>query len=290
MAVDHWRPYLQLAEFIIQTDHRSLVYLDDQRLNTYWQQKAMTKLMALQYKICYKQGSTNKVADALSRVPPNSETELLSVSVVQPTWLLDLQESYKLSEEAQKWLTSLAINNTQDDFSLVQGIIKYKNRVWLDHSHLLQSQIIHALHSSLVGGHSGILTTYMRIKKLFFWTHLKKRIQEFVTNCTVCQQAKTEKVPYPGLLQPLAVPDFAWHTVTMDFIEGLPKSSHYDCILVVVDKFSKYAHFLKLCHPFSASKIAKLYMEQIYKLHAMPSAIISDRDKIFTSQFWQELF
>lgn len=290
MAVDHWRPYLQFAEFIIQTDHRSLAHLDDQRLSTYWQQKALTKLMGLQYKICYKQGLTNKVADALSRVPSSDETELLSISMVQPTWLLDLQESYKQNEKAQKWLAALAINPVQGDFSLVQGFIKQKNRIWLDHSVQMQSQVMHALHASPVGGHSGALATYMRIRKLFSWSHLKRSVQEFVANCTTCQQAKTEKVAYPGLLQPLVVPDYAWHTVTMDFIEGLPQSAHYDCILVVVDKFSKYAHFLKLSRPLSALKVAKIYMEHVYKLHGMPIAIVSDRDKNFTSQLWQELF
>lgn len=66
---------------------------------------------------------------------------------------------------------------------------------------------------------------------------MKQQIHNFVASCFVCQQAKTEKVPYPGLLQPLPVPTKAWQTITLDFIEGLPKSSGYDCILVVVDKF-----------------------------------------------------
>lgn len=119
---------------------------------------------------------------------------------------------------------------------------------------------------------------------------MKQKIQTFVAECSICQQAKTEKVPYPGLLQPLTVPDHSWQVVTMDFIEGLPLSASYNCIMVVVDKFSKYSHFIKLAHPFSALKVAKLYMEHIYKLHGMPQAIVSDRDKIFTSQLWQELF
>jgi len=76
----------------------------------------------------------------------------------------------------------------------------------------------------------------------------------------------------------------------MDFIEGLPTSNLFNCILVVVDKFSKYAHFIKLKHPFSALQIAKIYMEHVYKLHGMPQAIVSDQDKIFTSHLWRELF
>ena len=60
--------------------------------------------------------------------------------------------------------------------------------------------------------------------------------------------------------------------------------------MVVVDKFSKYAHFLPLSHPFTALQVAQLYLNHIYKLHGLPTAIISDRDKVFTSQVWQELF
>lgn len=99
-----------------------------------------------------------------------------------------------------------------------------------------------------------------------------------------------EQCKLPGLLQPLPVPPQAWHTVSMDFIKGLPKSKTFDTILVVIDKFSKYAHFVALHHPYMAQSIAQLYMNNIYKLHGLPSVIISDRDKIFTSAFWKELF
>jgi hypothetical protein len=119
---------------------------------------------------------------------------------------------------------------------------------------------------------------------------MKSHIQEWVSNCSVCQQAKAERVPYPGLLQPLEVPKHAWQFVTLDFIEGLPTSSTYNCILVVVDKFSKYSHFLRLRHPFTALNVAKLYMDEVYRLHGMPQIMVSDRDRIFTSQLWKELF
>jgi hypothetical protein len=76
----------------------------------------------------------------------------------------------------------------------------------------------------------------------------------------------------------------------MDFIEGLPQSGSHNAIMVIVDKFSKYAHFIPLRHPFQAAGVAKLFMDHIYKLHGLPSAIISDRDRIFTSKFWQTLF
>jgi len=76
----------------------------------------------------------------------------------------------------------------------------------------------------------------------------------------------------------------------MDFIEGLPKSKTYDTILVVIDKLIKYAHFICLSHPYTASTVAQAFLANIYKLHGMPTVIISDRDRVFTSSFWQELF
>jgi hypothetical protein len=76
----------------------------------------------------------------------------------------------------------------------------------------------------------------------------------------------------------------------MDFIEGLPRSSSANCIMVVVNRFSKFAHFVPLLHPFIASQVVQLFLDNIYRLHGMPIHIISDHDRIFTSLFWKELF
>lgn len=155
---------------------------------------------------------------------------------------------------------------------------------------MAQQHILQALHASAIGGHSGFPATYHRVKHLFAWPKMKQFIKDFVKSCSICQQAKSEHVKSPGLLQPLPVPDQAWAMVCMDFIEGLPNSHGYTIILVVIDKLSKYAHFLPLSHPFSALQVAQLYFDNIYKLHGLPKAIISDCNKIFTSSVWQNLF
>jgi hypothetical protein len=84
----------------------------------------------------------------------------------------------------------------------------------------------------------------------------------------------------------LLVPKGACEVVSMDFIEELPKSGSANCILVVVDKFSKYNHFIPLLHPFTTAMVAQAFLNNIYKLHGMPLTIISDRDRVFTIKFW----
>lgn len=140
------------------------------------------------------------------------------------------------------------------------------------------------------GGHSGAPATFYRIRQLFYWQTMKKDVYTWVRECITCQQAKPDTSKSPGLLQPLPVPTAAWDVISMDFVEGLPQSSSANVVLVIIDKFTKFGHFIALKHPFSAQTLAKLFLDQVYRLHGMPTAIVSDRDKIFTSTFWQSLF
>jgi hypothetical protein len=119
---------------------------------------------------------------------------------------------------------------------------------------------------------------------------MKSQIRDYVRCCRVCQQAKPERTLPAGLLQPLPIPSEPWEMATMDFIDGLPQSRQFNCILVVVDKLSKYAHFIPLRHPYTASKVAEAFVDNIYKLHGMPKSLVSDRDPVFTSQFWKSVF
>lgn len=76
----------------------------------------------------------------------------------------------------------------------------------------------------------------------------------------------------------------------MDFVDGLPKAMGVDTILVVVDRLTKKAHFLTLAHPYTAKEVAVVFMKEIVKLHGFPTPIVSNRDRVFISSFWTELF
>lgn len=290
IAVDQWRQYLQSAEFVIATDQKSLTYLNEQRLNTPWQQKVFVKLLGLQYRIEYKKGVENAAADALSR-RNHDAPQILAMSVASPKWITDVLQSYIDDPVASGLISRLSIDpQAVPNFTLRNGIMRFKNKIWIGAAPSLHHRIISSLHDSPVGGHSGIPVTLRRLRQYFSWKGMKTVVHSFVKSCSICQQAKPDRAKYPGLLQPLPVPEGAWQVVSLDFVEGLPKSATYSVILVVVDKFSKYSHFIPLAHPFSAVSVAQAFMVNIYKLHGLPQALVSDRDRIFTSNVWQHLF
>ena len=153
MAMDKWRPYLQRGEFVIKTDQKALTHLDDQRQSTPWQHRAPTKLLGLNYKIIYKKGYENRAADALSRRRHSASEEMLAVSTCTPTWLEEVTEEYLLDEKASKLLAELTISKSVGPFSLAQGIIHFKGRIWLHANSKLKKKVLQALHASAVAGH-----------------------------------------------------------------------------------------------------------------------------------------
>lgn len=106
-----------------------------------------------------------------------------------------------------------------------------------------------------------------------------KSINDYVAVCVICQKTKSQ-----------AIPCQVWDDITLDFIDGLPVSHGKDAIFVVVDRLSKYAHFMTLSHPYTAKVVAEKFVDGVVKLHGMPQSIISDWDPIFVSKFWQEFF
>ena len=89
---------------------------------------------------------------------------------------------------------------------------------------------------------------------------MKRDVTSFVQQCGLCQQAKHTNTHPAGLLQPLPVPQGTWRDISLDFVEGLPKSKSFDTILVVIDKFTKYGHFIPLAYPYTALTVAQTYI------------------------------
>jgi len=168
--------------------------------------------------------------------------------------------------------------------------VLYELRHVLNELHdALKVAVLQQVHNSHLGGHSRFLKTFHRVKRDFYWPGLREDVKKHVKECDTYQRLKAETCNVVGLLQPLPIPDKSWLDVSMDFVEGLPKSQSKDVVLVVVDRLTKFVYFVPLSPPYITAKVAHLYLNYVFKLHGIPASIVSDKDPVFTSHFWQEL-
>lgn len=285
-----WRHYLLNNHFIIKTDQRSLKYLLEQRLNTPIQQQWLPKLLEFDYEIQYRQGKENVAADALSRVE-GAEVLHMAMTVMNCDLMKNIQEAYAGDNKIKELIEELKEKpNGRKHFSWVQGVLRRKSKIVVPENIQIKDTILQWLHGSGQGGHSGREVTLQRVKGIFYWKGMSKDIQRYLRSCTVCQQCKYDTAASPGLLQPLPIPEGVWMDISMDFIDGLPNSFGKTVILVVVDRLSKAAHFMGLSHPYTAMSVAQAFLNLVFRLHGFPRSIVSDRDTVFMSEFWQELF
>lgn len=290
-AVKKWRQYLLGHFFIIQTDHKSLKELLTQVIQTPEQQHYLSKLLGYHYDIQYRPGSTNIVADALSRSLEPAIAECMLLSVPQFLFLDELKQEMAADSVFQD-LRNRYLNDpaSMPDFKLIDELLLRRGKIWISPSSRFKQLLLREFHESLVGGHAGVAKTLKRLSENFFWDNMRQEVQAFIRQCNICQQVKYSSKKPGGLLQPLPIPADIWEDVSMDFITGLPLSNGSTVILVVVDRFSKGVHLGPLPTNFTAYKVADLFVSMVCKLHGLPKSIVSDRDPIFISWFWSDLF
>jgi hypothetical protein len=110
-----------------------------------------------------------------------------AVSEAHPVWLQEVLNAYHTNQKAQELLISLAVSSPDDKgYSLHKGIINYKHKVWISQNSALQTKLIAAMHSTTIGGHSGVKSTYQRLKRLFHWNGMKSDVDTFVQQCKIC--------------------------------------------------------------------------------------------------------
>ncbi|KAG7563749.1 Retrotransposon gag domain [Arabidopsis suecica] len=153
----------------------------------------------------------------------------------------------------------------------------------------MRDLILSEAHGGGLMGHFGVDKTLAVVMEHLFWPHLKKDVERFCARCIVCHKAKSRLHPH-GLYLPLPIPNAPWVDVSMDFVLGLPKIRHKDSIFVVVDRFSKMAHFIPCDKTNDATQTADLFFKEVVRLHGIPRIIVSDRDTKFLSHFWRTLW
>jgi transposase InsO family protein len=258
----------------------------------------MELLQEFNVRIVYRPGTSNIVADSLSRRP---DLRVNTISAVFPALLNDIREAYARDEDFgnihhalmhPEGLVPPSLRAILSRYSLNDRLLWYNNeQMCVPRLNHVRRQILHNNHDAPIAGHPRFGKTYLSIQCRFYWPKMDRLIRRYVTSCDACQRAKSDNRAPAGLLQPLPIPTRPWESVGMDFITHLPRTTGgYDSILVVVCRLSKQALFIPTRSTITAPETATLYFKHIFRLHGLPISIVSDRDPRFTSRFWKELF
>nr|CAD1844221.1 unnamed protein product [Ananas comosus var. bracteatus] len=242
------------------------------------------KIDGLRLRINLQEGPGER--GGLSRAPT-----LAAVSIVKTELLDEIRKSWETNTELKSLIEAKQHDPaSRHHYTWAHDQLRRKGKLVVGNDANLKQKLLQEFHSSSTGGHSGVDVTTKRISSYFYWRGLHKDAKKFVNECDICQRNKSESMAPAGLLQPLPIPDRIWTEISMDFIKGLPPSYGKEVIFVVVDRLSKYAHFIALSHLYSVPTVAQAFFDNIYRLNGLPKSIVSDRDAVFISHVWQELF
>ncbi|KAI5328758.1 hypothetical protein L3X38_028155 [Prunus dulcis] len=280
-----WRHYLLGSQFVVKTDNVATSYFQSQQKLSPKQARWQDFLAEFDYKLEYKQGKTNVVTDALSR-----KAVLAAVTQPQSSLMQRIREGL-LHDPQAKSLLELVKDGKTRRFWLDEGILYATGkRIYVPRWDNLRRELLKECHDSKWAGHPGTHRTLALMSEAYYWPQMREDVDSFVRTCLVCQQDKTLQKQPGGLLEPLPVPTRPWESLSMDFIVSLPKSEGCGSILVVVDRFTKYATFIPAPAECNAEEAARLFLKHVVKYWGIPKSIISDRDTRFTGKLWTELF
>ena len=218
------------------------------------------------------------------------ECQALTVHSLESDLVALIKQSWVTDAGLQKLILELQTNaGSQRHHTWQNDELRRKGRLVIGQDVQLWEDILKWLHSSATGAHSGKNATIQRRKAVVYWRGMSRDVKAFIQRCSICQQCKYDTATSPGLLQPLPIPNHIWQHITMNFIDELPPSYGKNVIFVVVDRLRKATHFMALSHPYKASNVAQSFLDHVFKLHGFPDSIISHRDPIFVSNFWQDL-
>ena len=270
LAFKHWRTWAHsCSDLEVLTDHRNLTRFTTTKELTPRQARWAEYLGQFKFKITYTPGRDNGRADALSR-----RSDLVG----------------------EKEITRAAILRTNPDGSLgpaneLNNMLAITNDVPEES----QEAIIRQHHDDPVHGHPGIKRTMELIQRNYSFKNMKEKVTQYVKKCTDCQKNKHATHARYGEQQAMDIPTTPWDDIAMDFVTGLPESKDpvtelkYNAILVIVCRLTKYAIFIPFRKDYNAEQLGYVILDRLVRDHGIPKTIVSDRDKLFTSNYWTAL-
>jgi len=283
-TLETWQHYLWPKEFVIHSDHESLKHIRSQGKLNRRHAKWVEFIESFPYVIKHEKGKENIIADALSR-----RYTLLTQLDHKIFGLETIKEQYVHDDDFKDVFLHCKDGKARNNFFVNNGFVFRANKLCIPASSV-DLLLLQEAHGGGLMGHFGAKKTEDILAGHFFWPKTRRDVERFVACCTTCQKAKSRLNPH-GLYMPLPVPSVPWENISMDFVLGLPRNRKgRDIVLVVVDRFSKMAHFIPCHKTDDATHIADLFFREVVRLHSVPNTIVSNEDAKFLSHFWRTLW
>ena len=181
------------------------------------------------------------------------------------------------------------VKRTVEGFYRFEGFLVKGDRLCIPKGSI-RDVLVQEAHAGGLMGHFGVGKTLEILKEHLYWPKMRSYAERCCERCLTCKRAKSKIMPH-GLYMPLPIPNAPWIDISMDFVLGLPRTRNgRDAIFVVVDRFSKMAHFIACHKTDDATHVANLFFKEVLRLHGIPRTIVSDRDVKFLSHFWRSLW
>jgi hypothetical protein len=288
-ALKKWRHYLIPREFVLYSDNHALQYVTQQEKLNQRHVKWVEYMQNFTFVIKHISGTANKVVDALSR-----KCLLLQEFKVKTLGFDDLKDMYATDQDFSEAYGAAENPVLRDrsqwiEYVIQDGLLFKGNQLCIPNCSMREN-LLKEKHSGGLAGHFGHDKTFAKLSEAYFWPGMRSEVKRFVDRCRICQHSKGRK-QNAGFYQPLPIPERPWDEISMDFVLGLPRTQRgHDSIFVVVDRFSKMAHFIPCQKTSDATHIANLFFKEVIRLHGLPRSIVSDRDTKFIGHFWRTLW
>ena len=196
------------------------------------------------------------------------------------------EEVIKVVEEMKKAEVKTLRNK---EWQIEEKLVLKERRVYVSKDEKLRIEIIWLHYDTLIAGHRGQWKMVELVTRNYWWLGVTKEVKQYMERCNQCQRMKNRAEMPVGKLRPNQVPERPWQHISVDFITKLPVSKSHDSILIVCDRFLKMSHFVATTEKTTAEGLARLFRDNVWKLHGLPKSVISDRGPQFAAGMTKEL-
>ncbi|GMF40356.1 unnamed protein product [Phytophthora fragariaefolia] len=323
-AMRTWKVYLIVKPFFINTDHHTIKDILQQQTCSQRLALWLNELALFQPLFRWVAGTTNVVADTMSRRPEWDDCTSRAISlsaliqsIVSPT---DEEPGSLFAQRVTSLdIPSLCRQHYGDDpifgpiirdlssataadtrrlrrFSLSDGLLYFQirpdtpRRLCIPDVAEIRGGILYEEHDAPSREHSGQAKALLLLLTKYYWRGMARTVEKYVSSCEQCQHNQYVRGKPPGHLHPLEIPEGRWGDIIIAFKGPLPKTSDgHDTVMGIIDRLTKRAHFLPTRETASAEDTARLFVDFYQCLHGLPSSITSDHDVKFTSKVWKQI-